>query len=144
MAICKVGFRAGARMIAQGGAREVLTKAGVAKLTGSVSRSAVRSWAGRKGLAETGDILHHWFFAANSKIGKLIPDVIKNQPWNYLKISDRSIKGLLARAAHESLHGWGSTPFNMAEKLLYGTPAWAKGFTASTIGHGVSHFGPGR
>gem|GEM_PF-3409500 len=137
----KVSFRVGAKIIAEEGvgmgARKVLTKAGVAKLTGSVTRSAARSWMGRQGALKAGEIGHHWAIAAGSKIGKMVPNIIKNQPWDYLRIADGSIKGLPALIAHQGLHGVGDVPLSFMERMYYGTPGWAKAAAVSGGGRGI-------
>jgi hypothetical protein len=142
--ITKVGFSTGAKLIVKEGAiqgsKKILTKAGIAKLTGSTTRAAIRSWACRKGLAKGGEILHHCFIAVNSPTGRRIPEVIKNQPWNLLKVV--AGKGRSAMEFHQALHGVGTDPFNAMERLLFGTPHWSKAAVVSTAGHAESRYGP--
>ncbi|MBK6782271.1 MAG: RHS repeat-associated core domain-containing protein [Gemmatimonadetes bacterium] len=66
--------------------------------------------------------VHHWFFEANGFIGKHVPEVIKNQPWNFNAIP----KGI-----HDMIS---LRQFNLLERWLHGTPGWAKGLELSGAG----------
>ncbi len=50
--------------------------------TGGHSWSATRRWYGRTRDLAPGTPVHHWLIEQNSAIGKMIPNAIKNQPWN--------------------------------------------------------------
>jgi hypothetical protein len=73
--------------------------------------------------------VHHWLFHQASDVR----DAIKNLPFNLMPISERA-----HRLAH---HG------NIAEKLWYGTPGWAKetvaGFGYAAGSHGARAVGDG-
>ncbi|MEQ1823306.1 MAG: hypothetical protein ABL949_12410 [Fimbriimonadaceae bacterium] len=114
------------------GTKQILNASGVLK-AGSQTWKNTRAWLGRQGWAETGQHVHHWFFAQNSAIGKLIPDVIKNMKWNLLPIRD-GIKGMTSAEAHIAIHGMGPNAMGLVERLLYGTPQWAKAAAGSVAG----------
>ena len=96
--------------------------AGAAIKFGSHTWPATRKWMGKQGLLEKGQHGHHWAIPRNDW-GKPVPDAIKNQPWN--------IMGMPSPAFHNQLHN----NFNLAKRLWYGTPLWAKVHAASTVGH---------
>lgn len=82
----------------------------------------VREWLGRTGHLEAGQSGRHWGIPQGGW-GKSVPDAIKNQPWNII--------GLDA-VTHGRIHGRytvdGVKPprFTAAERVLRGTPNWAK------------------
>ena len=65
--------------------------------------------------------MHHWLFKQNTGLGKYVPDVIKNQPWNLMPMKSPRIHYLAD-------HG------NILQKFWYGTPRGAKAFLGSTVG----------
>jgi hypothetical protein len=69
----------------------------------------------------SGNQLHHWAIERNSFIGKRIPDVIKNHPWNLSSIH---------RGIHTRIHGRNlraNLPkYNAVQRWKHGTPSWAK------------------
>jgi len=65
----------------------------------------------------------------------MITDGSEHPPWNYLKITDRSIEALAALNAHQGLHRVGPESMNFLERALYGTPSWAKAAGVSGAGH---------
>ncbi len=99
---------------------------GAVKVSGSFAWRSVRSWYGKKGFAETGQHVHHWLISQRGRIGKYVPEWIKNQPWNLMPM--RSPK------FHYQVHGWGPDAFNILGRLWYSTPQWAKAFVTSTVG----------
>lgn len=105
---------------------------GQVKLSGSHSRKQTRKWLGQKGLAEKGQHAHHALIP-NNGWGKAIPDVVKNQPWNY--------KMMETPLHHTRIHGasrkFGLPQFNVLERYLHGTPTWWKAANGSAAGHGV-------
>lgn len=111
---------------------------GIGKIkTGSNTWGATQSWLKNKniGLLDnfkhiTGNEYHHWFIERNSYFGKMVPDAIKNQPWNLLPMS---------RLEHQLMHGnvpnnlvstVGKKEYSFLEKLYYGQPGWAKSIEA--------------
>lgn len=88
----------------------------------------VRQWLGEKGHLKPGEHGHHWAIPQGGW-GKNVPDWIKNQPWN--------IVGLDA-VKHGRIHGKYTVDgvklprYGRAERLLYGTPQWAKAAAATT------------
>jgi RHS repeat-associated protein len=98
---------------------------------GSHSWSATSKWLTKTGWREfKGQEMHHWLIEQNSEIGKLIPNEIKNQPWNLMEMPSKEV--------HQSLHGVGKDSFDLAEYLWYGTPDWAKEAGISTVGRIVN------
>lgn len=67
--------------------------------------------------------VHHWLIERNSKIGKMVPDSIKNHPWNLNPVS---------RPQHAALHEMGP-----GARTILGAPEWAKAAGASA-GVGMS------
>lgn len=90
-----------------------------------------RQWMGEKGTLKPGQHGHH-AVVPNGGWGKVIPDAIKNQPWN--------IKGMESAEQHGRIHGpyKGKPQFNRAERYWYGTPTWWKAANASALTHGLS------
>jgi hypothetical protein len=107
-------------------------RGGPVKLGGSHSSKETRRWLGQKGLAEKGQHAHH-ALVPNKRWGKAIPDVVKNQPWNY-KMTETPLH-------HTRIHGasrkFGLPQFNMVERYWHGTPTWWKAANGSAAGHGV-------
>jgi hypothetical protein len=105
---------------------------GHVKLSGSHSQKQTRKWLGQKGLAEKGQHAHHALIP-NNGWGKAIPDVMKNQPWNY--------KMMETPLHHTRIHGasrrFGLPQFNVLERFWHGTPTWWKAANGSAAGHGV-------
>lgn len=112
---------------------------GVGKIKlGSNTWAATQAWL-KKSAGSFGEELkyipgnefHHWLIERNSQIGKMIPDFIKNQPWNLNSIP---------RSVHEAIHGNVSKVnlanglghnYNFIERWWYGTPNWFKGVETS-------------
>lgn len=90
---------------------------------GSNSWRATRAWMAKTGRAEAGQQIHHWAIPQR-RWGSLVPDAIKNQPWNLLPTE--------SAAFHQSLHGWGT--MSEAEILWHGTPGWFKALLISEYG----------
>ncbi|WHP66635.1 RHS repeat-associated core domain-containing protein [Vibrio harveyi] len=63
--------------------------------------------------------VHHWAIERNSKIGKRVPDSIKNHPWNLKSIPE---------SVHKRIHG--NHPvlpkYDPVSAWWHGTPEWAK------------------
>jgi RHS repeat-associated protein len=100
---------------------------GVGKLkNGSNTWSATSKWLRSKNgpggpySPQAGQQYHHWAIEQNSAIGKMVPDSIKNQPWNLNPIS---------KTAHELIHGNapGGAQYGATMRWWQGTPGWAKG-----------------
>jgi hypothetical protein len=97
---------------------------------GSHTWGATRGWYGRtRGLAK-GTPVHHWAIERNGPIGKYVPDVIKNQPWNLNPMPDQ--------AFHTRVHGKGPDPFGPLGRWWNGTPDWAKNAEANAVGRGAN------
>ena len=73
--------------------------------------------------------LHHWAISRNGKLGKKVPDAIKNHPAN-LKSVPRDI--------HQRIHGNHPTQpkFDPLRRWHHGTPNWAKAGEVS-LGTGI-------
>lgn len=63
--------------------------------------------------------LHHWAIERNSRLGKMVPDKIKNHPANLKPVK---------REVHQRIHG--NHPdlpeYDPVRKWWHGTPEWAK------------------
>jgi len=106
---------------------------GALKIGGSHTWKATRSWLNDVGRAEfKGQHFHHWLFERNGGIGRFVPDVIKNQPWNLMALPGSNF------ATSNAYHTWLHHGTNLAERLWYGTPAWAKAAAASAVGRGAN------
>ena len=95
--------------------------------------SNVRQRLGSSGWAESGQDVHHWMIPRNGW-GKNVPDVVKNQKWNLMRMPSRS--------EHFRVHGWsfdGQPGYNLPTRLWRGTPTPAK----LTIGGGIVVVGAG-
>jgi hypothetical protein len=102
------------------------------KLSGSHNWKQTRKWLGQKGLAEKGQHAHHALIP-NGGWGKAVPDIVKNQPWNF-KMTETPLH-------HIRIHGasrkFGLPQFNAVERYVHGTPRWWKAANGSAVGHGV-------
>ncbi len=83
---------------------------------GSHTWKQTRRWLGNTqwGGVQKGQQVHHWLIERNSRIGKLIPESIKNQPWN--------LNPMPTPAAHTAIH-----QMNPVARTIMGAPDWAKG-----------------
>jgi len=84
------------------------------KRSGSHTWGATKKWMARKGIKKINPDVqdrHHWLFQQNQGIGKYVPDIIKNQPWNINPVS-KELNALLNNA---KLPAW------------FGAPDWAFG-----------------
>lgn len=88
-----------------------------------------RKWLGEKGFLNPGEHGHHAFIP-NNGWGKIVPDFVKNQPWN--------IKGLDA-VTHGRVHGPFTVDgvklpgFNAIERLWHGTTPYFKAAIARAL-----------
>jgi hypothetical protein len=85
--------------------------------TGSNTWSATRKWYGQAYDVAKGTPVHHWAIPQNGW-GKVVPNWIKNQPWNLMPMESPEF--------HRAVHGVGTHAFNALERIWYGTPAWSK------------------
>ncbi|MBP1152676.1 RHS repeat-associated core domain-containing protein, partial [Methylocaldum sp. RMAD-M] len=85
---------------------------------GSNAWNATRKWLGKEvwNLAK-GQHVHHAIIERNSTIGKMIPDVIKNQPWNLTPMPSRQF--------HEFLHR-----LDPITRTIVGAPGYVQGTAA--------------
>ncbi|WP_347557573.1 RHS repeat-associated core domain-containing protein [Robbsia sp. KACC 23696] len=91
--------------------------------TGSNTWSATRKWLAKDVWdLKKGQNVHHWFIEQNSAIGKVVPDRIKNQPWN--------LNPMRSALSHSKLHR-----LDPVTRTLIGAPGWAQG---AAIGGGIS------
>ena len=106
---------------------------GAFKIGGSSSWKATRTWLQQTGRVEyTGQHFHHWLFERNQGIGKFVPDVIKNQPWNLMGLPG------VDQASSNAFHQWLHHQANPAERLWHGTPAWSKALGVSSGGRATN------
>jgi len=95
---------------------------------GSNSWGATRKWLGKNVWdLDKGQEVHHWLIEQGSKIGKMVPNSIKNQPWN--------LNPMVSNAWHDFLHN-----LDPITRTILGAPGWAQGAGA---GAGVAAAGSG-
>ncbi|WP_315759581.1 RHS repeat-associated core domain-containing protein [Bradyrhizobium sp. SZCCHNRI2007] len=96
---------------------------------GSHTWDATRKWMNREGiqLLGEGQVRHHWLLERNQGIGRMVPDWIKNQPWNTNPIS-ASLNSTLAQ---------------YPELAWVAGPGWSKSLTIGAILAGTSPRGGG-
>ena len=97
--------------------------------TGSHTWGATRRWLNRTGRAKfPGQEIHHWLFARNEGIGRYVPDMVKNQPWNLIGMP-RDTRW------HDALHNGGDFKrWSLPIKLWLGNPHWLKAGMFSGFG----------
>lgn len=91
-----------------------------------------KSENGKAQLLEKGQHGHHWLIPHKEGLGKFVPNVIKNQPWNITPMPSAEV--------HGRIHGRykGKPRFNPAERIWYGTPRWSKVAAGGGGAHGMS------
>jgi hypothetical protein len=103
---------------------------GALKASGSHAWKATRKWMAKTGRAAKGQHVHHALIP-NGGWGKLVPDVIKNQPWN--------LKAMESPLHHIRIHGrslrFDLPRFSAIERYWHGTPTWWKAANASVAAH---------
>lgn len=77
----------------------------------------------RRGYNLTGKEGHHWLLHQGQGLGKEVPEVIKNQPWNIKPLSETE---------HDLAHHG-----NLFQRYWYGTPGWFKALNFSYGGRGL-------
>ncbi len=93
---------------------------------GAHSWGATRKWLGKHVWdLDKGQEVHHWLIEQGSKIGKMVPNSIKNQPWN--------LNPMVSNAWHDFLHN-----LDPITRTILGAPGWAQGAAA---GAGVAAAG---
>ncbi len=92
----------------------------------------VRGQMGKHGMLEKYQHGHHWALHRNEGLGKYVPDVIKNHPWNIMGMPK-------ALSVHGRLHGpyKGLPEYNPFQKYWHGKPGWFKTSNAEMIGRPV-------
>ena len=126
-------------LAAAGGALTGGLLSGIGKIKKGVNTwEATRKWLQRGNgpggpyAARAGQQYHHWAIEQNSAIGKMVPDAMKNQPWNLNPIP---------RSTHALIHGNapGGARSGAFMRWWQGTPGWAKGLE---IGAGSAVLAP--
>ncbi|MDX1485172.1 MAG: RHS repeat-associated core domain-containing protein, partial [Alphaproteobacteria bacterium] len=70
--------------------------------------------------------VHHWGISQNGRVGRSVPDGIKNHPMNLNPVS---------RGIHQRIHGKSPEPqFGPFGRWWHGTPPWAKSAEVSGAG----------
>lgn len=87
---------------------------------GGHSWGATSSWFAKHYGVEAGQQVHHWLIPRNGW-GKIVPNAIKNQPYNLMAMS---------KELHQEIH-YGLTLFG---KMWFGTPTWFKALGLSSLG----------
>jgi hypothetical protein len=98
--------------------------------TGSHAWGATRSWYGRTRELAKGTPVHHWVIPQKWMTRDSVLEAVGNQPWNLMPLE--------SRAFHDAVHGWGPNAFNLSERVLYGSPTWAKVLGADLVGKSFS------
>jgi len=115
--------------------------AGLVRLGGSETWGAAKGWMVRNGWREfKGQPFHHWLIP-QGEWGKVVPGLIKNQPWNILRISEEGVSDGLHIMLHGGTTGAGET-MGIAQRLLMGSPTWAKVLLINMGLRGASQFEP--
>ena len=82
---------------------------------GSNTWGATRKWLAKDVWdLQKGQEVHHWLIEQRSTIGKMVPNWIKNQPWNLNPMS--------SNAFHDFLHN-----LDPLTRTLLDAPGWAQG-----------------
>jgi RHS repeat-associated protein len=104
---------------------------GLVKVSGSFEwKNGVRPWLNDVGWSEfKGQQFHHWLIPQGGW-GELVPNFIKNQPWNLMRMPEGAAGDLL----HDAIHGWGRKGMRMPGRLWHGSPTWAKVALADAAG----------
>jgi hypothetical protein len=76
--------------------------------------------------AAKGQEIHHWLFHQNQGIGKMLPDWLKNQGYNYLRIPEKPPGGFSPSEWHQALHGKGPVDLGLLRRMWYSSPRWPK------------------
>lgn len=89
---------------------------------------SARKWLGDKGYLKPGEHGHHWAIPKGGW-GKNVPDWIKNQPWNIV-----GLDAVTHGRVHGSytLNGVKLPPYGPIERVVRGTPDWAKAAPVTT------------
>lgn len=97
--------------------------------TGSNAWKVTRSWLGKHVWdLERGQEVHHWLIEQRSTVGRMVPNWIKNQPWN--------LNPMPSKEWHNFLHAR-----NPVLRTIVGAPGWAQGVG---VGGGISGLGGGQ
>jgi hypothetical protein len=118
--------------------RSVLSgvRRGAFKISGSHGWKATRKWMGKRGFAAKRQPVHHWAIPQGGW-GKVVPDFIKNQPWN-----GRPMETVLNHIrTHGAAPSFGLPRFNALERYWHATPTWWKAATGSMVGHDIQNIG---
>jgi RHS repeat-associated protein len=105
---------------------------GLFKIGGSHTWKQTSKWLTTTGWREfKGQPFHHWLIP-QSGWGEVVPDVVKNQPFNLMGIAGEDADA--ARAMHNAIEGKGPQAMNLPERLWNGSPFWFK----NALGHALS------
>lgn len=95
--------------------------------------------------AAKGQQIHHWLFHQNQGIGTFLPEWLKNQAYNYLRIPMERPFGYPSHlpefspdAWHKALHGRG-LQIGLLRRLWYGSPNWPKLLVVSYGGRATEY-----
>ena len=98
---------------------------GAVKLGHTYTWNVVGPWYRRTRSVADGVDAHHWLIPKGSR---LVPDWIKNQPWNLVPVPT----ALHIGGIHRTQSGLLNVP-----ELVYGTPTWFKASAVSLTGHSL-------
>ncbi len=100
---------------------------------GSHRYGTVNQWYRRtRGLPKGSGPVHHWLIQNKGPIGRYVPDVIKNQPWNLNQVASRQL--------HNAIEGKFPNNLNRAQRWWYGHPHWAKWAQGNLAGDIANQF----
>jgi RHS repeat-associated protein len=115
--------------------RSILTgvaRGGIGALSkGGLDWKRYRAYYGKSGFGEPNHALHHWLIQRNGPRGKYVPNVIKNQMWNLVRMPGVHPHCNIHKALHAGgpLKGW-----RVPITLYYGTPTYLKAAPGSIGG----------
>ena len=102
---------------------------GAWKVGGSHTWDATRKWMRRRGYGTPGSPFHHWLIP-QSGWGRIVPDWIKNQPWNVMDVG--------SRAWHNAIEGKGPGALSMPGRIWHGSPPAVRAAGISGSGKAVN------
>ena len=92
-----------------------------------------RTWMREKGYLKPGQIGHHGIIPQNGW-GKVVPEYIKNQPWNIKALDPVTHRRIHGRP---TIDGVTLPRFNRVERIWHGTPSWTKPAAVAVAGDAV-------
>lgn len=115
------------------------SKIGLVRAAEPYAWKNARKRLGKDGYLEKGQHGHHWLIPQKGRLGEMVPEKIKNHPWNIMPMPNNK-QGI---QQHDLLHhglGKKGSPdrverYPPLKRYYYGTPTWAKAANVGAIGH---------